>query len=147
MASWRPAAIDAGGRWRYVSRTRQMSAARSRGIPHEEHRMAPATPDSGGSIAEALDRRRRTGRPVRIGLIGAGQMGTDILVQTAHMPGIEVVAAADAVPEIVFTACSVAGNGPRQPTTVDGAAGVADAIARGRLAVARSFRDVCTAEG
>ena len=109
--------------------------------------MAPATPDSGGSIAEALDRRRRAGRPVRIGLIGAGQMGTDILVQAAHMPGIEVVAAADAVPEIVFTACSVAGNGPRQPSTVDGAAGVAGAIARGRLAVARSFRDVCTAEG
>ena len=109
--------------------------------------MAPATPDSGGSIAEALDRRRRAGRPVRIGLIGAGQMGTDILVQAAHMPGIEVVAAADAQPEIVFTACSVAGNGPRQPSTVEGAAGVANAIARGRLAVARSFRDVCTAEG
>ena len=39
------------------------------------------------SLAEALDRRQREGRPVRIGLIGAGQMGTDIIVQTALMHG------------------------------------------------------------
>ena len=62
----------------------------------------------GASIAEALERRERDGRPVRVGLIGAGQMGTDIIVQMALMKGIEVVACADAVPENVFNACGIA---------------------------------------
>ena len=45
---------------------------------------------SGEPLAEALDRRRREARPVRVGLIGAGQMGTDIIVQTSLMAGIEM---------------------------------------------------------
>ncbi|MCC6193527.1 MAG: homoserine dehydrogenase [Burkholderiales bacterium] len=96
------------------------------------------------SLAEALDARERAGRPVRVGLIGAGQMGTDILVQTALMRGIEVVAAADAIPENVFTACATAGAGKRAPELADD---VAASIARGRLAVCRGHRDVCTAPG
>jgi predicted homoserine dehydrogenase-like protein len=99
-----------------------------------------------GSLAEALDQRHRQGRPVRVGLIGAGQMGTDILVQVAQMRGIEVVAAADTVPEIVMSACAVGGDG-RKPVIVEGASNVAGIAARGGLAVATSFKDVCTAEG
>ena len=108
----------------------------------------PASPavESGGSIAEGLDRRRREGRPVRVGLIGAGQMGTDIIVQTALMPGIEVVAAADAVPENVFAACKIAGGAARAPETVDDAAAADRAVECGRLAVAASHRSVCAAQ-
>src|SRR6476661_2887048 len=109
--------------------------------------MPPQTPDpSGESVAEALERRQRQGRPVRVGLIGAGQMGTDIIVQTSLMTGIEVVAAADAVPENVFAACKVAGSHARAPEIVDDAPAAARAIARGRLAVGRSYRDVCGCE-
>ena len=109
-------------------------------MPHD-------SPDAGSaSLAEALDRRQREGRPVRVGLIGAGQMGTDIIVQTSLMAGIEVVAAADAIPENVFTACTIAGGGARPPEVVDDPAAAARAIARGRLAVSRSYRDVCTSE-
>jgi predicted homoserine dehydrogenase-like protein len=104
------------------------------------------TRPAGESLAEALDRRRREGRPVRIGLIGAGQMGTDIIVQTSLMAGIEVVAAADAIPENVSAACKIAGGAVRSPETVDDAAGVDRAVARGRLAVGRSYRDVCGAQ-
>src|SRR6202171_6527690 len=85
----------------------------------------------GGSIAEGLERRAREGRPVRIGLIGAGQMGTDIIVQTDLMQGIEVVAAADAIPENVFAARAIAGNGPRAPELVDDAAAAARGVGRG----------------
>src|SRR4051812_34199301 len=99
----------------------------ARGVTMEPH------PLPAGSLLDALERRRREGRPVGIGLVGAGQMGTDILVQVAHMPGIEVVAAADAVPEVVLQACKVAGNGPRAPRVVDGAAGVSQAVAQGSL--------------
>ena len=107
--------------------------------------MAAFTPEAtGGSIAEGLDRRRRQGKPVRVGLIGAGQMGTDILVQTEQMAGIEVVAAADAIPENVFAACTVAGSGGRPPEMADDLAAVARSISRGRLAVCKSFREVCS---
>src|SRR5439155_22666273 len=97
------------------------------------------------SIADALERRRREGKPVRIGLIGAGQMGTDIIVQTALMQGIDVVAAADAITENVVAARAIAGEGARETEVAGDAHAVAGAIARGRLAVAPSFRDGCTA--
>jgi predicted homoserine dehydrogenase-like protein len=109
-------------------------------------RVAPSSQPS-GSLAEALAQRQREGRPVRVGLIGAGQMGTDIIVQTALMQGIDVVAAADAVADNVLAARAIAGDGARVPERADDAHATAAAIASGRLAVTRSFRDVCTAEG
>ena len=101
---------------------------------------------TGGSVAEGLDLRRRQGKPVRVGLIGAGQMGTDIIVQTDLMAGIEVVAAADAIPENVFAARRIAGNGGRAPEMADDAPAVERIVSRGRLAVCKSYRDVCAAE-
>jgi predicted homoserine dehydrogenase-like protein len=102
---------------------------------------------TGGSIAEALALRHAQGRPVRVGLIGAGQMGTDIIVQTSLMSGIEVVAAADALTDNVFAARKIAGGGAREPVTTEGLEATARAIARGQLAVTRSYRDVCLVEG
>ncbi len=43
-------------------------------------------------LARDLQLRAETGKPIRIGLIGAGEMGTDIVTQVARMPGIEVSA-------------------------------------------------------
>ncbi len=110
--------------------------------------MIPNSPSrTGGSVAEGLELRHRERKPVRVGLIGAGQMGTDIIVQTALMQGIEVVAAADAVPENVFAACRIAGGDSRAPQMADDAAGVLRVLAKDGLAVCKSFRDVCNAEG
>lgn len=109
--------------------------------------LTQSPPVADASLAEALDARERAGRPVRVGLVGAGQMGTDILVQTGLMRGIEVVAAADAVPENVHAAAATADATKRPLETVDDAAAAARAIARGRLAVCRSHRDVCAADG
>ena len=98
-----------------------------------------------GSLAEALERRRREGRPVRVGLVGAGQMGTDIVMQTAQMAGIEVVAVADAIVDNVLAAREIAGDGARTPEVVRGVDAAQAAIARGRMAVSASFADVCRA--
>ena len=46
-------------------------------------------------LARDLIARAETGRPVRIGLIGSGEMGTDIVTRVAHMPGIEIGAICD----------------------------------------------------
>ncbi len=42
-----------------------------------------------------LEQRALENRPVRIGLIGAGQMGTDVVAQVTMMKGIDVVIVAD----------------------------------------------------
>ena len=44
---------------------------------------------------EELAARHAAGNPVRIGLIGAGQMGVDIVAQVAMMKGIDIVVVAD----------------------------------------------------
>lgn len=42
-----------------------------------------------------LVEREASGKPVRIGLIGAGQMGTDVVAETTMMKGVQVVITAD----------------------------------------------------
>ena len=46
-------------------------------------------------LARDLQSRADTGKPIRIGLVGSGEMGTDIVTQVAHMPGIEIGAISD----------------------------------------------------
>lgn len=41
-------------------------------------------------LAKDLAARADSGRPIRIGLVGAGEMGTDIVSRVAHMSGIEI---------------------------------------------------------
>ena len=43
-------------------------------------------------LARDLAQRAAEGRPVRIGVVGCGEMGTDIVTQVAQMQGIEVAA-------------------------------------------------------
>jgi predicted homoserine dehydrogenase-like protein len=42
-----------------------------------------------------IDRQSTTGRPVRVGLVGAGQMGRGFVAQVRRIAGMEVVAVAD----------------------------------------------------
>src|SRR5918997_2335379 len=42
-----------------------------------------------------IERERITGRPVRVGLVGAGQMGRGFVAQVRRIAGMEVVAVAD----------------------------------------------------
>jgi predicted homoserine dehydrogenase-like protein len=46
-------------------------------------------------LNEELRRREESGSPVRVGLIGAGQMGTDVVATTKMMQGVRVMVAAD----------------------------------------------------
>ncbi|MEX1334969.1 MAG: NAD(P)-dependent oxidoreductase, partial [Candidatus Limnocylindrales bacterium] len=42
-----------------------------------------------------LQQREASGRPVRVGLVGAGQMGTDVVATSTEMQGLRVVVTAD----------------------------------------------------
>ncbi|MFM9976261.1 MAG: NAD(P)H-dependent oxidoreductase [Beijerinckiaceae bacterium] len=95
------------------------------------------------SLEEALQLRHRRGKPVRIGLIGCGQMGTDILVQTSLMQGIIVVAVAATRPENVAAAVA-RGNTHHKPCIVSTLSEARQAIRRGELAAMDSIELVCT---
>ena len=46
-------------------------------------------------LAKDLEARAETGKPIRIGLVGCGEMGTDVIARVAHMKGIEVASVSD----------------------------------------------------
>jgi predicted homoserine dehydrogenase-like protein len=94
------------------------------------------------TLEEALHLRQRRGKPVRIGLIGCGQMGTDILVQTSLMQGIIVVAVAATRPENVAAAVRMGGTHHR-PCIVSKVSEARQVIRRGDLAAMTSIDMVC----
>lgn len=49
-------------------------------------------------LARDLARKADSGTPIRIGLVGAGEMGTDIVSRVAHMRGIEIGAISELKP-------------------------------------------------
>lgn len=51
------------------------------------------------SLRERLQQRAEKAGPIRVGLIGTGQMGTGLISQIERMDGIKVMAAADIVPD------------------------------------------------
>ena len=46
-------------------------------------------------LAKDLAELEQNGNPVRLGLIGCGEMGTDIISRVAHMDGVRVAAIAE----------------------------------------------------
>ncbi len=59
-------------------------------------------------LARDMKARADTGKPIRIGLIGCGEMGTDIVTRVAHMPGIEIGAISENNPERALKAAEIA---------------------------------------
>lgn len=59
-------------------------------------------------LARDLRARAATGRPVRIGLVGSGEMGTDIVARVAHMEGIEIGAISELNPTNAIKAVDIA---------------------------------------
>ena len=53
--------------------------------------------------------RAAAGRPVRVGLIGAGKFGSMFLNQAPTMPGVEIAVIADLDPERACQACRTVG--------------------------------------
>ncbi|HEX6355939.1 NAD(P)H-dependent oxidoreductase [Actinophytocola sp.] len=61
-------------------------------------------------VDRLLTRERELGRPVRVGLVGAGQMGLGFVVQASRIGGMEVAAIADIAPERGVRAFAQAGR-------------------------------------
>ncbi len=94
-------------------------------------------------LARDLRNRAEAGNPIRIGLIGCGEMGTDIVTQVARMPGLEIGAIAEHKVESALEAVSLAGSGIKAEEA-ETAVEITAAIEAGRIPVSPDAGAVAT---
>jgi predicted homoserine dehydrogenase-like protein len=92
-------------------------------------------------LNEELAQRENSGNPVKIGLIGAGQMGTDVVAETSMMKGIRVAVTADINIERAIAAYKI-GRIEGEVVVAESAAQADEAVAAGKLVAARDYRIV-----
>lgn len=90
-------------------------------------------------LNEELKQREIAGIPVRIGLVGAGQMGTDVVAETKAMKGIRVAVTADIDLDRAIAAYKIGGF--KGEVVVAETAREADEwVAAGRMVAVRDYR-------
>ncbi len=86
-------------------------------------------------LARDLDERGKSGKPIRIGLIGSGEMGTDIVTRVAHMPGIEIGAISELNLPAASKAVDIAFQETGHAREVSNASAMTAAMEAGKIAV------------
>lgn len=94
--------------------------------------------------AELLQRAEKQG-PITIGLAGAGQMGTDIVVQVALMPGMRIGAISEVRPQVAIDAALLAGHDRSDIVQAPNAAAIDRAIEAGKIAVTEDLHALAAA--
>ncbi|QEN88745.1 homoserine dehydrogenase [Labrys sp. KNU-23] len=98
------------------------------------------------SFAADLMERARDKGPVTIGLVGAGQMGTDLIVQIALMQGIRIGAVAvRSRPQNAIAAALSAGHRLDELVEVANASAIDRAIETGRIAITTDLEALAAA--
>jgi len=90
-------------------------------------------------ISQELLRLESDDAPIRLGVSGAGWMGSGFVAQVAHVPGMEVAVLADADTHAAWKAFVAAGVGENDIVEVGGAAQAMDALRLGKRAVTGSY--------
>lgn len=83
----------------------------------------------------ALAKRASEGSPIRVGVVGAGRMGTGVVNQIGTMRGMEVTAIADLVIDRAVQAFIDSGNSPDRVTEAQAEGQAVDAVRRGQRVV------------
>jgi predicted homoserine dehydrogenase-like protein len=86
-------------------------------------------------LARDLARRADEGKPVRIGVIGSGEMGTDLVTQCMLMQGVELVAMSTRRPHTARHAVTIAYGDDSRAVESDTQSKVTAAIEAKRLAI------------
>ncbi len=86
-------------------------------------------------LARDLRARADAGKPIRIGVIGSGEMGTDLVTQGALMPGIQIAGIATRRPHTARAAMEIAYGDDHMAAEADTQSAVTAAIEAGRIAV------------
>jgi predicted homoserine dehydrogenase-like protein len=95
-----------------------------------------------GLAAELAERARERG-PITIGLAGAGQMGTDIVVQVALMPGVRIGAISEVRMQNAYDAAVMSGRARADVVEAGSADAIDRAIEAGRIAVTGDYKALC----
>lgn len=82
-------------------------------------------------ILQGLEARQREGRPIRVGVMGAGEFGRALVTQLAQAPGMLPAAVADLDPDLARAALRAAGYRPEELRAAESAAAGRDAVAAG----------------
>ncbi len=64
-----------------------------------------------------IQREKEVGRPIRVGVVGAGQMGRGLIATIERSRGMEVSVIADIAPERGVQDYAKTGRGRRRPRT------------------------------
>ena len=86
-------------------------------------------------LARDLAQRAADGRPVRIGVVGCGEMGTDIVTQVAQMKGVEIAAIVARRPHQAHEAIRIAERDADSAAETQNEAGMTALIEAGRTAI------------
>ena len=86
-------------------------------------------------LARDLARRAADNKPVRIGVIGSGEMGTDLVTQGMLMPGIEICAISTRRPHTARDAIRIAYGDEAMACEADTQSKVTAAIEAGKIAI------------
>jgi predicted homoserine dehydrogenase-like protein len=97
-------------------------------------------------VDRELRRRAEQGRPVRVGIVGAGAMGRGITLQICRaVPGMEVSAISNRTPDAARQAYRGAGAG--EAAFAESARELEEAVAAGHPVVTDDPSNLCAAEG
>lgn len=97
-------------------------------------------------INSELAEREKAGNPVKVGLVGAGHMGVDVVAQVTRMKGIEVVAIADIDIERARIAYEIAGT-RGQTAQADSAEQADRLVAQGEYVYAPDYQVITDMSG
>lgn len=96
-------------------------------------------------FADELLKRAEEKGPVTIGLAGAGQMGTDIIVQVALMPGIRIGAISEIRRQSALDALKLAGHGDDDIVAAVNSGEIDTAIESGKIALTEDLEALAAA--
>ncbi|MBK8768995.1 MAG: homoserine dehydrogenase [Rhizobiales bacterium] len=103
------------------------------------------TPAYTGNLpADLAARLAATGRPIRVGLIGSGEMGTDIVTQCDQMTGITVAAIAEVRPGAAAKALHIAGRDSASHRDANTQSSFDAALESGKTALTENAQLVCS---
>lgn len=91
-------------------------------------------------LREQLQALAAQGRPIRVGVSGAGWIGSGFVAQVAHVPGMAVNVLADADTAAARAAFIAAGIAPEQITEASAAGPAMDALRGGRRVITGDYR-------
>ncbi len=96
-------------------------------------------------IAADLAARERAGRPIRVGIVGAGKFGSAVAHQCSRMRGVRLVALADLYPDKARAVFARNGVSDENIANADDAAAIAAAMESGDVAVTDDPLALCAA--